>query len=84
MINAPPLPRLTIEPHKYARAAFKLIDGTRSTAQIAELVSRQFNEQPSTEEVQAEFADVFRILCQWGDVMLLRHPAAGDELPLDV
>jgi SAM-dependent methyltransferase len=84
VIDAPPLPRLALKPHKFARAAFKLIDGTRNAAQIAELASRQFKERPSTDEIMAELAPIFRILCEWGDVLLLRHPSAGDELPLDL
>jgi SAM-dependent methyltransferase len=82
-INAPPLPRLAIVPHKFARAGFKLIDGIRTSAQIAGLVSEQFAERPSIEKVHAEFAHVFRILCEWGDVMLLRHPLAGEEISVD-
>jgi len=79
-INAPPLPSLSFKPGEFARAAFKLMDGNRSIGQIAELVSEQFAERPSREEVLDQFSPLFRMLCEWGDVVLLRHAAAGGEL----
>jgi SAM-dependent methyltransferase len=83
MITAPPLPPLSFSPDKFAQEAFKLIDGKRSIRQIAELAGREFDDRPSTEEVLARFIALFRMLCEWGDLVLLRHPDAGDELPLD-
>ena len=86
VIKAPPLPPLSFIPTKPARAAFKLIDGNRSIGQIAELVGKQLANQPSrpsTDEILTQFKALFRMLCEWGDLVLLRRPDAGSELPLD-
>jgi len=85
-IKAPPLPPLSFIPTKPARTAFKLIDGNRSIGQIVELVDKQLANQPSrpsVNEILIQFKALFRLLCEWGDLVLLRHPDAGDELPLD-
>jgi len=86
VLNAPPLLPLSFVPTKLARAAFKLIDGNRNIGQIIKLVDKQFSNQPSrpsTDNILTQFKATFRMLCEWGDVVLLRHPDAGDELPLD-
>jgi len=80
VINAPPLPSLSFSPGEFARAAFKLMDGNRSIGQIADTVSKQCAGRPSTGEVIEQFNPLFRMLCEWGDMVLLRHPAAGGEL----
>ena len=80
VVKAPALGGLSFSPGKFARAAFKLMDGNRSIGQIVELVGKQFANRPSTGEVFAQFKLLFRMLCEWGDMVLLRHPAAGDEL----
>ena len=66
-VNAPPLPSLSFSPDKFARAAFKLMDGNWSIGQIAELVRKQFANRPSTKEVHSQFSALFRMLCEWGE-----------------
>ena len=76
-IEADPLPRISIKPGGFTRAAFKLIDGRRSIGEIVEQVRQQFPNGPSAEEVLAQFIPVVEALCEWADVVLLRHPDSG-------
>ena len=79
-IKAPPLSPLAIKPGKFARAAFKLMDGNRSIARIAALVRVQFSNGPSVDEILAQFKPAFDALREWGDIVVLRHP---DSSPLE-
>ncbi len=79
-IQAPPLPPLSIKPGKFARAAFTLMDGTRSIGRIVAQVREQFSNGPTVEEILVQFTTVFEALREWGDVVVLRHPDSGQLL----
>ena len=69
------VPDMVLHPGRYAWAVCRHINGRRSLKEIIRLVSRDFPVRPSRNQILADFKPVFEQMCEWGDLVLLRHPS---------